>query len=47
MMGQIYLSLRFYLFGEQAVDAVARAEPVWQEWVGAHFPMPAVVGVAD
>jgi uncharacterized protein YndB with AHSA1/START domain len=47
MMGQIYLSLRFYLFGEQAVDAVARAEPVWQEWVGAHFPMPAEVGVAD
>lgn len=47
MGGQIYLSLRFYLFGDQASEAVARTEPLWQEWVNAHFPMPAEAGVAD
>jgi uncharacterized protein YndB with AHSA1/START domain len=46
MGGQVYLTLRFYLFGDQAADAVARAEPQWQEWVSAHFPMPAEVGAA-
>ncbi len=47
MGGQIYLSLRFYLFGDRASEAVARAEPQWQGWVGEHFPMPAEVGAAD
>ncbi len=37
-MGQIYLTLRFYLYGDQAPAAVARAEPEWQAWMETHFP---------
>lgn len=47
MGGQIYLTLRFYLFGDQAHAAVRRAEPLWQEWVNARFPMPAEASAAD
>jgi uncharacterized protein YndB with AHSA1/START domain len=39
MGGQVYLTQRFYLFGDRAEAAVARAEPVWQAWVNEHFPM--------
>lgn len=37
MGGQVYLSVRFYLYGETAATAVARAEPQWQEWLNAKF----------
>ena len=37
MGGQIYLSIRFFLYGDQAPAAVARAEPTWQAWVNEHF----------
>jgi predicted secreted protein len=39
MDGQVYLSSRLYLYGDRAPAAVARAEPVWQEWVGERFPL--------
>jgi uncharacterized protein YndB with AHSA1/START domain len=45
MEGQIYLTLRFYLFGDQAAAAVARAKPQWQAWLNAHCPMPAAAEV--
>jgi uncharacterized protein YndB with AHSA1/START domain len=37
MGGQVYLTIRFYLYGDQAPAAVARAEPLWQAWVNEHF----------
>jgi uncharacterized protein YndB with AHSA1/START domain len=40
MGGQIYLSIRFFLFGDGAPAAAARAEPVWQAWLNEHFPAP-------
>lgn len=40
MGGQIYLPVRLYLYGEQASQAVAREEPVWQAWVNDQFPIP-------
>jgi uncharacterized protein YndB with AHSA1/START domain len=39
MGGQVYLIIRFFLYGEQAVAAVARAEPMWQAWMNEHFPI--------
>lgn len=38
MGGQVYLSVRIYLYGEQAAAAVARDEPLWQAWIGERFP---------
>ena len=41
MGGQVFLSVRFYLYGETAASAVARAEPLWQDWLTAQFaPAP-------
>ncbi len=37
-MGQIYLPIRVYLYGERAPAAVARDEAVWQAWMNEHFP---------
>ena len=45
MGGQVYLTIRFYLYGDQAPAAVARAEPMWQAWMNEHFPLPAAVAV--
>ncbi len=44
MGGQVYLSVRFYLYGDQAAAAVARAEPLWQAWMNERF---AAAGPAD
>jgi uncharacterized protein YndB with AHSA1/START domain len=41
MGGQVYLPTRFFLYGDRAPAAVARAEPVWQAWMQSHFPPPA------
>ena len=41
MMGQVYLTTRFYLFGDRAADAAVRAEAAWNAWLQARFPMPA------
>lgn len=37
MGGQVYLTLRLYLFGERASPAAADAEAAWQAWFGKHF----------
>jgi uncharacterized protein YndB with AHSA1/START domain len=39
MGGQVFLPLRLYLYGDQAPAAVATAEPAWQAWLQAHFPV--------
>lgn len=39
MGGQAYLTICFYLYGEQASAAVSRNEPLWQEWMNRSFPM--------
>lgn len=41
MGGHVYLPIRMYLYGGQASEAAARAEPAWQAWMGERFPMPA------
>jgi hypothetical protein len=47
MGGQVYLALRFYLYGDQAPAAVARAEPLWQAWMSEHFPFPIELSAAS
>ena len=42
MNGQVYLSVRFYLYGDQAPTAVSENEPRWQAWLAERFPMPAM-----
>ncbi len=32
------LSVRFYLYGEDAAEVVAREEPRWRSWMGEQFP---------
>ena len=36
-MGQVYLAMRMYLFGEGAAEAAAQAQGAWQQWFSAHF----------
>jgi uncharacterized protein YndB with AHSA1/START domain len=38
MGGQVYLSIRFYLYGDAAAEAVARHEPLWRAWMKERFP---------
>jgi hypothetical protein len=38
MGGQVLLSTRFYLYGDQAAAAVARDGPVWRAWMEQRFP---------
>jgi uncharacterized protein YndB with AHSA1/START domain len=38
MGGQVLLSARFYLYGDQAAPAVARDEPLWRAWIDERFP---------
>ena len=38
MGGQVLLSIRFYLYGDQAAMAVARDEPLWRAWTDQRFP---------
>ena len=37
MGGQIFLPVRFYLYGEEAALAVAAEEPAWQAWIAERF----------
>lgn len=37
MGGQVYLSIRLYLYGDQASAVVARDEPLWQAWMNKRF----------
>ena len=36
----VMATVTFYMYGEQAVENVARAEPAWQAWMQERFPMP-------
>jgi uncharacterized protein YndB with AHSA1/START domain len=47
MGGQIVFTLRFYLYGDEAAEAAARAEPSWQAWINERFPLPAEASAAD
>lgn len=40
MGGQVFLSVRFFLFGPQAAAAASRAEAAWGAWLQARFPAP-------
>ncbi len=37
---QILLSVRFYLYGEDAAEVVQREEPQWRSWMERKFPFP-------
>ena len=39
MGGPIYVSIRFFLFGEGARDAASVAQPEWSGWFAERFPM--------
>jgi uncharacterized protein YndB with AHSA1/START domain len=45
MGGQVYVTIRFYLYGDGAPAAVTRAEPEWQTWMNTRFPMPVEAAV--
>ena len=36
---QILLSVRFYLYGEDATEVVSREEPRWRSWMEEQFPL--------
>lgn len=36
--GQVYLSIRLYLYGDQASVVIARDELLWHAWMNEHFP---------
>ena len=36
--GSVLVSLYFYLYGDQAAGVVSREKPLWQAWMGEHFP---------
>jgi uncharacterized protein YndB with AHSA1/START domain len=36
MGGQVYLSIRLFLYGDQAPVIVARDEPLWRAWMNEH-----------
>ena len=40
MGGQVCVSVRFYLYGEEARAVGAREEPVWSAWLARLFPAP-------
>lgn len=42
MFGQVYLTMRFYLFGDDAAGAAAEAQAAWQGWMDARFAPAAV-----
>jgi hypothetical protein len=46
MGGQVLLSIRFYLYGQQASGVAAEVEGSWQAWVNQHFPAPGAPGTA-
>ena len=38
--GPTVAAMNFYMYGDHAAEAVARATPVWQAWLQELFPMP-------
>jgi hypothetical protein len=45
--GGSMVTLRFYLYGDQAAATVARETPLWQAWIDERFPMPAETGKSE
>lgn len=41
MEGQIFVTLRFYFYGDQAAQTVAQVEPVWNSWLQEKYAVPA------
>lgn len=41
MGGMTFLSVRFFLFGDDAAGIAKREEPLWRSWLEKHFPTPA------
>ena len=41
MGGMTFLSVRFFLFGDDAASIAKREEPMWRTWLEKHFPTPA------
>ena len=41
MGGMTFLSVRFFLFGDDAASIAKREEPLWRSWLEKHFPAPA------
>jgi hypothetical protein len=39
MNGQVFLPIRFFLYGQDPATAAARAEAVWQPWIATRFPV--------
>ena len=46
MMGQVFLPVRVFLYGDGASETAARVEPAWQAWVAERFPPPAAPAAA-
>jgi uncharacterized protein YndB with AHSA1/START domain len=44
MGGMVCYAVRFYFYGNSAADTIEREEPVWQEWIGRHFPAVGTAG---
>lgn len=40
MGGQVFVSLRFYLYGEDAATMVKEQESIWNAWLQRHFVLP-------
>jgi hypothetical protein len=38
MCGQVFVSVRVYLYGERAAAERGRVEPAWQAWFTDRFP---------
>jgi uncharacterized protein YndB with AHSA1/START domain len=41
MMGQVFLPIRVFLYGDGAAETAASIEPTWQAWMAERFPPPA------
>jgi uncharacterized protein YndB with AHSA1/START domain len=39
MGAQVYVSVRFYLFGPAAPSVVSEVKPIWESWFAERFPM--------
>jgi uncharacterized protein YndB with AHSA1/START domain len=46
MGGQVYLTMRLYLYGGRAPAAAAEAQAAWQGWMDEHFAPVAVAGAS-
>jgi uncharacterized protein YndB with AHSA1/START domain len=41
MGGGVFISVRMYLYGDQATAVAKRDQPLWLEWMNTQFPAPA------